>query len=432
MSTVKIYPSKLKGDVCIPSSKSMGHREIICAGLTRGLSVVHNVSMSKDIAATLRCLRAMGVSIEEIPETTERLSLRIMGVEKLQAVTAGADCGESGSTLRFFIPLAATLDQPFTFTGRGKLVERPLQAYYDIFQEQGVSYTAENGGLPLRVQGRLQPGHYSLPGNVSSQYVTGLLLALPLLEGSSEIEITTPLESSAYVDMTLSCLRKYGIEIENVDGAHSKYLIPGGQHYQARESSVEGDWSQAAFWLVAGCLGADITCKGLAYDSLQGDMVIKELLQSMGAVLEQKPQGLRALGRGTEGITIDASNCPDIIPILTVLAAVSRGTTEIIKAGRLRFKECDRLQAISSELRKMGADIEEKPEGLLIKGKPEGLQGGVEVDAWNDHRIAMSLAVAATACREPLLLRGAESVQKSYPGFWQDFTALDGRIEVLG
>ena len=430
MSAVKIYPSKLRGEVCIPSSKSMGHREIICAGLAKGLSVVHNVSMSKDIAATMRCLRALGVGIEELPDTAARFSLRIRGVEKLQAVTAGADCGESGSTLRFFIPLAATLNQPFTFTGGGKLVERPLQAYYDIFQEQGVSYATENGGLPLRVQGRLHPGHYRLPGNVSSQYVTGLLLALPLLEGPSEIEITTPLESSAYVDMTLSCLRKYGIKIENVDGDHRRYIVPGGQQYQGREGAVEGDWSQAAFWLVAGCLGADITCKGLAYDSLQGDMVVMELLQSMGAVLEQMPQGLKTLSHGTEGITIDASNCPDIIPIMTVLAAVSRGTTEIIKAGRLRFKECDRLQAISTELRKLGADIEEKPEGLLVKGKPEGLKGGVEVDAWNDHRIAMSLAVASCACQEPVLLRGAESVQKSYPGFWQDFTDLGGKIEV--
>ena len=227
-----------------PSSKSMGHREIICAGLAEGTSVVDNISMSKDIEATCRCLRALGVTIEDVASKfAGRSALKVTGTGKLRASEAGADCGESGSTLRFFIPLGALLGEAFTFTGHGKLVSRPLNAYYDIFEKQGLQYTtAEEGHLPLTVNGRLQAGLYQLPGNVSSQYVSGLLFALPLLENDSVIEITSELESSAYVDMTLSCLKKYGIEIVNENDAHRRYLVRGGQKYQAMDSNIEGDW----------------------------------------------------------------------------------------------------------------------------------------------------------------------------------------------
>ncbi|MBR4958822.1 MAG: 3-phosphoshikimate 1-carboxyvinyltransferase, partial [Phascolarctobacterium sp.] len=215
MEKIRIIPTKLQGTVLAPSSKSMGHREIICAGLAEGTSVVDNISMSKDIEATCRCLRALGVVIEDVPSKfAGRSALRVTGTGNLRAAEAGADCGESGSTLRFFIPLGALLNEAFTFIGHGKLVSRPLNAYYDIFAKQGLSYqTAEEGHLPLTVNGRLEAGLYQLPGNVSSQYVSGLLFALPLLENDSVIEITSELESSAYVDMTLSCLKKYGIEI---------------------------------------------------------------------------------------------------------------------------------------------------------------------------------------------------------------------------
>lgn len=430
MEKMRIIPSKLKGTVLVPSSKSMGHREIICAGLAEGTSLVDNISMSKDIEATCRCLTALGVEIEPAVSAFQgRSALRITGNGHLSSVCSMADCGESGSTLRFFIPLGAMLGVPFTFVGHGKLVSRPLQAYYDIFQEQGIVYTNNAGLLPLTVNGRLKAGIFRLPGNVSSQFVSGLLFALPLLEGDSVIELTSALESASYVDMTLSCLAKYGIKVVNEN--HRRYFVPGGQHYQAHTSKVEGDWSQAAFWAVGGALGKGITCAGVDFSVLQGDKVLVDIMRAMGAGLEEQGTNLLVEKSTTQGIIIDAADCPDIIPILTVLAAVSYGRTEIINAGRLRIKECDRLAAISRELSRLGAAVTELPEGLVIEGKPEGLRGGAEVDAWNDHRIAMSLAIAAQCCKEPIVLTGAGSVAKSYPEFWQDYQSVGGKIEVL-
>lgn len=430
MDKVLIAPTKFNGKIHIPSSKSMGHREIICAGLAQGTSVIDNISMSKDIEATCRCLQALGVQIENVPSRfAGRTALRVTGSGKLTAAESGADCGESGSTLRFIIPLAALLGQPFTLTGHGRLVSRPLQAYYDIFDSQQLGYSTENGQLPLTVNGRLQPGHYQLPGDVSSQYVSGLLFALPLLEGDSVLEITSPLESASYVNLTLSCLAKYGIKIENE--GHRLYKIPGRQKYQPQNSNVEGDWSQAAFWLVAGTLGKQVSSTGLTADSLQGDRAVLNIMQRMGAKLTQEQEAVTAEQSTTAGCVIDAADCPDIIPVLTVLAAVSAGTTKIINAARLRIKECDRLAAMTSELNKLGAKITELPDGLIIEGCEQGLRGGAQVDAWNDHRIAMSLAVAAAACNEPFTLTGAASVAKSYPEFWQDYLQAGGKMEVL-
>lgn len=428
MKTVRILPTNLVGEVNIPSSKSMGHREIICAGLAQGVSIVDNISMSKDIEATCRCLKALGVKIEQVPSRYEgRTALKITGSGELKACSSSVDCGESGSTLRFFIPLMALLGSEMKLIGHGKLVSRPLQAYYDIFDKQKLYYTTENGQLPLTVNGRLRPGKYTLPGDVSSQFVSGLLFALPLLEGDSELVITSPLESSSYVDLTLSCLKKYGILIENHQ--HQVYKIKGGQKYLAQNSIVEGDWSQAAFWLAGGCLGGKLTLKGMDLDSLQGDKAVLDIMQKMNCRLQTAAE-LKAEVSEPQAVVIDASNCPDIIPVLTVLAAVSTGTTKIINAARLRIKECDRLAAMTQELNKIGADITELEDGLIINGR-SWLKGDAQVDAWNDHRVAMSLAIAAVKCKAPIILTGAESVQKSYPDFWQDYQQLGGKTEVL-
>jgi len=432
MNKIRIFPNKLQGEVLVPSSKSMGHRELICAGLAEGSSIIDNVTMSADMEATIRVLRALGVAITEIPgEFVGRTALQVTGTGKLRRVAADADCGESGSTLRFMIPLAACLGVPFTFNGRGKLVSRPLQAYYDIFDEQKLSYANNKGQLPLTVNGKLRPGVYTLPGNVSSQYVSGLLFTLPLLEGDSVLQIISPLESASYVDMTLACLEKYGVHIDNVKGEHREYIIKGRQKYRIQQSVVEGDWSQAAFWLVGGSLGEKIKCTGVNLQSLQGDRTIVEIMQRMGAKVTTAATSATAVCGLTRGRIIDASNCPDIIPVLAVLAAVSRGQTRIVNAGRLRIKECDRLKAISTELNKLGAEIVEGPAELVINGKPEGLAGGAQVDAWNDHRIAMSMAIAAGVCRNPIVLAGGDSVKKSYPDFWKDYAAVGGRFEVL-
>lgn len=430
MEKIRIIPTTLQGTVHAPSSKSMGHREIICAGLAEGTSIIDNISMSKDIEATCRCLKALGVKIEPVASRFDgRSALCVTGTGRLFAAESGADCGESGSTLRFFIPLGALLGESFTFTGHGKLVSRPLDAYYNIFDKQNLAYTNDDGQLPLTINGKLKPGNYQLPGDVSSQFVSGLLFALPLLDGDSVIEITSPLESAAYVDMTLSCLAKYGIEVVNEQ--HCRYLIKGGQRYKAGSSDVEGDWSQAAFWAVGGALGAGITCAGLSDASLQGDKAIVEIMKRMGAKVTTTSDAVTVAGCSTRATIIDGANCPDIIPVLAALASVSEGTTEIVNAGRLRIKECDRLTAMTNELNLLGADVMELIGGLFITGHPEGLDGGAEVDAWNDHRIAMSLAIVAQRCKEPVVLTGAGSVQKSYPDFWQDYESVGGKIEVL-
>lgn len=432
MKKIRVFPGKLQGLVQAPSSKSMGHREIICAGLACGTSIIDNISMSKDIEATMRCLRAINVAVDEVPGMfAGRRALQISGTGHPMAAADSVDCGESGSTLRFFLPLGANLNCPLTFIGHGKLVSRPLQAYYDIFDKQFIQYFNDNGKLPLTVNGKLQPGIFKLPGDVSSQFVSGLLFVLPLLNGDSVIEITSPLESSAYVDMTISCLAKFGVKVENENGRHRRYLVPGKQRYQALDSRVEGDWSQAAFWTVGGSLGAKITCAGMDFNSLQGDKAVLDIMQRMGALVEKNADSVTVSGGVTKATVIDAANCPDIIPVLTVLAAVSEGTTKIINAARLRIKECDRLAAMTSELNKMGADVTEEAEGLTIVGKPQGLRGGVEVDAWNDHRIAMSLAIAAQKCAQPIILTGSDSVAKSYPDFWEDYKSVGGRVEEI-
>lgn len=432
MEKVRISPAKLNGEILIPSSKSMGHREIICAGLAKGTSIVDNISMSKDIEATMRCLKALGVEIEKIESKFPgRTALKIVGSGELFANEKEADCGESGSTLRFFVPLGASIGTSFTFIGHGKLVSRPLKAYYDIFEEQGLEFSTNDGELPLTVNGKLKPGVYKLPGDVSSQYVSGLLFALPLLAGDSCVEITSPLESASYVDMTLACLEKYGIKIDNVNNEHRLYKIKGNQKYQAQQGNVEGDWSQVAFWTVAGALGEKVVSSGVDFASLQGDKAVVEIMNRMGAKLTTSESAVIVVGGQTHETTIDATNCPDIIPVLSALAAVSEGTTKIVNAARLRIKECDRLTAMRSELNKLGANVTELPDGLIIEGKPEGLAGGGAVDAWNDHRIAMSLAIVAAKCKEGFELTGAGSVAKSYPIFWEDYKSVGGQIEVL-
>jgi len=435
MTIYRITKTSLKGSVLVPSSKSMGHRMCICAGLAGSSCIVDNIAVSRDIEATNRCLTGLGVTVTEAASLYKgRTAFQYRWDHKFPSEPVTADCGESGSTLRFFIPLGALCSTPFTFEGHGKLVSRPLQPYYDIFDKQKLHYrTAENGFLPLTVSGRLKEGGYVLPGDVSSQFVSGLLFALPLLEAGSELEIRPPLESASYIELTLSSLRTFGIDIKRRDPLH--YEIPGGQTYRAPSERVrvEGDWSQAAFWLVAGAIGSGngLCCSGLSEGSLQGDRVVLKILRDMGADITEQGDTFTVLPSRLHGCVIDAADCPDLVPVLSVAAAVAEGTTHIINAGRLRIKECDRLAAMHSELVKLGAEITEEPEGLLIKGKPEGLAGNATADAWNDHRIAMSMAVAALACKEPLILTGGESVSKSYPGFWNDYAAVGGKTEKI-
>ena len=381
-----ITPGKLSGTVTPPPSKSQAHRLLICAALAGEGSVIHNLADSQDIRATRRCLAELTTDRRTLPEL---------------------DCGESGSTLRFLIPLALALRGGGVFTGHGRLMERPQKPYFDLFDEKGIQYEQKDG--VLTVEGRLTPGEYRLPGNVSSQFFTGLLLALPLLDGPSAIIPTTPLESEGYIGMTLDAMHEFGVDIASTRSLPPHYLISGGRRYQRAEVTVEGDWSQAAFWYAANCLGCTVDVRGVSQYSTQGDRVIES------CCLELSQPG------DTE---IDMSGCPDLAPPVAAAAAVRRGTTRLVNAGRLRIKESDRLAAITAALNALGARVTEHSDSLTIYGR-DGLTGGT-VDCCNDHRIAMMAAIAATRCREPVTLLGAECVAKSYPDFWEHYRLLGG------
>lgn len=418
MSDIRITPSTLTGNVSVPTSKSVCHRAVICAALAEGTSVLRGILVSDDLVATIQAMEAFGAIIRQ-----EDGNLIITGTDCTKPLHHIIACNESGSTLRFLIPLGLN-NQAMTFTGQGRLVERPLDDYFNILDEQQISYQTADGHLPLSVAGTLKPGTFHLRGDVSSQFVSGLLFALPRLEGDSTIIITTELESQGYIDLTLSMLKRFGIEITNNN--YREFVIAGNQKYRSTDYHAEGDYSQVAFWLAAGTMGAPIRCLGLNPDSLQGDRAIIPIIQKMGGHLQLEENSLHAYPAQTKGIVIDASQCPDLVPILTVLAAVSEGTTQIVRAGRLRIKESDRLHAMAQELNKLGADVEEHEDSLTIHGHAF-LTGGT-VDSWRDHRIAMALGIASIKCREPLTIKHSECVSKSYPDFWRDLQMLGGKI----
>lgn len=424
MQCVKIFPKKLKGSVNIPPSKSLAHRAIISSGLAKGESIIENISYSKDILATIYGMNSFGVSINEMHKDNNK-ALNIKGVNRIEIQNNIIDCKESGSTLRFLIPIALLQDdREVTFIGTGKLPQRPLDEYYNIFNEGNILYQNERGKLPLKLKGKLKPGEFYLKGNISSQFITGLMFALPLLNGDSKIIITCKLESKAYVDLTMDILNKFGIKIEN--NLYKEFYIRGNQSYINRHYKVEGDFSQAAFWLVAGTIGEEISCKDLNINSLQGDKEIINIIKSMGGSIDVSEDYIKSNSSKLKGIIIDSSEIPDLVPILAVAGSVSRGVTKIINAKRARIKECDRLHAIACELNKIGGEVEELEDSLIIKGNKK-LKGGV-VDSWNDHRIAMALAVASIACEKPLIINNSEVVEKSYPTFWEEFKNVGGNL----
>jgi 3-phosphoshikimate 1-carboxyvinyltransferase len=412
--TITKFP---EGIITPPPSKSVSHRALICAALAGGekaIGRIKNLGVSDDIDATRRGIAA------------------ILAGDADRAI----DCGESGSTLRFLIPLAGLDGREWVFACKGRLAERPLGPYEAVFRACGGELKLV--GSEVRVRGPLRPGLFELPGDVSSQFVTGLLLALPLLDGDSEIRITTPLESADYVRLTADVQQSFGVEIneagEGGDGVFNferitGWRVRGGQSYRSVKYTVEADWSQAAYFLCAGALGRRVAVAGMSPGSLQGDMRILGILKEAGCDVDAEMRlipkrdtaTVRALAPhdGLRAVTVDASDIPDLVPPVAALACCLPGTSRIENAGRLRLKESDRLAALAHELGAIGAEIREDGDALVINGR-EQLAGG-RADAHGDHRIAMALAVAAIGCGEPVELTGWESVRKSYPGFWDDF-----------
>lgn len=421
---VLIRPKKLKGVIDIVPSKSYSHRAIIAASLAKGRSIIRNVLFSNDINSTISACEAFGAKIEKYDNY-----LVIDGVEKVSREKDAINVGESGSTIRFMIPIMLTNSSRMKFIGENNLVNRPLDAYFDIFEEQEISYAHPLvANLPLVTEGGLKPAVYEIDGNVSSQFITGLLFALPLLDGDSEIVIRGKLESKSYIDLTLDILKLFGIEIINDN--YSKFIVKGNQKYRPHDYVIEGDFSQAAFFLSMGALGNDISLGCMNMDSLQGDRKIIDDIKALGGEIIFENNLLKALPTKLLGNTIDLSQTPDLGPTLSVLASICDGDTKFINAGRLRIKECDRITCVKEELNKLGACVSESSDEMYFTGV-QSLSGSLELNSHNDHRIAMALAVASTVCNTPLLIDGAECVKKSYPHFWSDFVKLGGDIDAI-
>ena len=407
----------LKGAVTPPPSKSQAHRLLICAALASSPCTIECAGVNDDIIATMRCLNALGADISYSG-----------GLFKVNPVktTKGAvlDCGESGSTLRFLMSVAAVLGADATFTGCGKLPQRPMSQLCDLLALHGMEFERHSADeLPVTCRGTLQGGSFSLPGNISSQYLTGLLFALPLASVDSEIEVTGTMTSASYIAMTLDALRMAGIVIEQKGNV---FKIKGNQHYDMPPTVVvEGDWSSAAFWVVAGVIGRNpLAVCGMNTESLQGDSYIVEHLRSMGAYITVDENKVFAMPSHLFGAELDCTDTPDLLPVLSVAAAVAQGTTTFTGVGRLRFKESDRLAAMKDVLGKFGITSYIGEDSFtVIGGEPVA---GEPVGSFGDHRIAMSAAVMSTVAKGVTVIDGAECVAKSYPAFFDDFALLGG------
>lgn len=399
----KITPSFLKGEINVPSSKSYCHRYILNAALCKGKSLLSNITFSKDIYATLEGVKSLGASYEIKGNNVEITGISPQNKEII------VDCNESGSTLRFLIPILTVLKDNVMLTGKERLFERPLTPYLDIFDKNNINY--ELGKTYIKINGTFKNKKFVLPGDVSSQFVTGMIYAGVLLNEDIEICISSNLESKPYVDMTLKALKDFGIDIKNSN--YNSFFIRKGQGFKEHNISIEGDYSQGAFFLVGNFLGNDITLSNLNNKSIQGDKKI------FGIIKEFKKPGY---------IKTDVSQIPDLVPILSVAAALRDGETLIYGAKRLRLKESDRLKAITNALKNLGANISEGEDHLKIKGKSV-LNGGV-IDSVNDHRIAMACAIASTRCKNCVIIKDSQCVEKSYPNFWEDFVKLGGKISL--
>ncbi len=423
MSERVLQPRALSGVLQAPPSKSCAHRALLAAALAPGQSILRNLELSQDIVATLGAIRALGATAVLDRGADGRVQAVVSGTTGCEGLP-DMDCGESGSALRFLLPVALAVAGGGRFTGAGRLGQRSLEPYFQIFAEQGIAVERGEGGFPLTVRGRLQPGTFALSGAVSSQFFTGLLLALPLLGALSELVVTDRLESSGYVAVTRQTLAAFGVETVEEE-PNRCWRVPAPQAYCPQNFAVEGDWSQAAYPMLMGLLAGPVALTGLRRTSAQGDQVIVDLYQRMGGKLDWQGDRLTAQRSQLAAITADVSQCPDLAPALAAAMAVARGQSRITGGHRLRDKESDRIASIAACLNALGADARETEDGLVIEGRPGGLTGGA-AHAQNDHRIAMMAAALTPACAGPVRLADADTVAKSWPRFWQDWAQLGG------
>lgn len=415
--TVFIKGGQRWGEVTVPASKSQAHRALILSALGKTPVELYCRGLSRDIKATVDCLNSLGA---RITADGDKISVIPLPRPFLGGGRVSLSCAESGSTLRFLLPVAGMLGVNAEFLPKGRLYERPISPLDGVLSEHGAEAVREDGRI--RLSGRLRPGDYRISGEVSSQYISGLLMALPFMDGDSSLEITGKTESAGYIRMTEDMLRLCGIAFEK---SGRRYFIPGGQTSRPESGmAIEGDYSSASFFLCMGALSdRGITVRGLLKDSSQGDRQLLEILKEFGAEVEIKEDGAVAVRkRELRGITLDAGQIPDIIPPIAALSSVACGRTVIKNASRLRIKESDRLSTTAGLLGSLGARIQELDDGLIIDGV-KSLAGGT-ASSCGDHRIAMTAALASLACDGGITLLGAEDVNKSYPEFWRDFSGL--------
>ena len=400
---IKIFPSPLSGEIRAISSKSDVHRALFAAALAKGETKVSFTTLSEDIKATVNVLTSLGAKID-ISEKNG-YTARVCGIEK-PIENALLDANECGTTARLILPVAAALCENFTLTGKNGLLKRPFSDLCRCIGENGCKCSSET--LPISTNGRLLSGVYSIRGDVSSQYISGLLFALPLLDGDSEIRLTAPLVSAGYIDMTLGTLKRFGIEIKKTENG---FFVKGSQKYKAVDNYIaEGDWSNSLFWLAANTIGGNISVTGLDTASHQRDKdAIKFFTRS--------------------AVSFNGENMPDALPIIATVLSLAKGESVIIGGARLKIKESDRIKTTAAMLSALGADVTETNDGFIIKGVC-GFGGG-EIDAAGDHRIAMCASIAASVASAPVIIRGAECVNKSYPTFFDDFEKLGGKYSVI-
>ena len=397
---VRINPKPLSGRITAPPSKSMAHRLLICSGLSKGTSIVHGIAPSEDVLATLDCLKAIGADYSYDGDTVTITGAALNGREY------ELYCRESGSTLRFFIPICLVNEAQTKLHGSSKLLSRPLEIYENICSKQNVAY--QNDGTVIELDGRLKSGDYKIQGNISSQFISGLLFALPLLEGDSTINIVPPIESCSYIKLTIQALAEFGVEVKWSD--ERTLFIKGGQTYQAKEVSVEGDYSNAAFFDALNYLGSDVAVDGLNPDSIQGDRVYKTYFEMMK--------------KGTP--TIHLSDCPDLGPVFIAVAAAHSGGI-FTGTKRLKIKESDRGTAMAEELKKFGVSVRVEEDTIIVY--PTEFHKPCEpLCGHNDHRIVMSMAVLLTKTGGEIV--GAEAVKKSMPDFFEKINQLGAEVEI--
>ena len=416
-----IKANRLTGEVTPPPSKSILHRYIIASSLAKGISKIENISYSDDIIATIEAMKKLGAKIEKKDNY-----LLIDGSKtfdkKYLSNNAEIDCNESGSTLRFLFPLSIVKKNKISFKGKGKLFKRPLNPYFENFDKYKIKYSYINENEIL-LDGELKSGEYEIDGNISSQFITGLLFSLPLSNENSKIIIRGKLESSSYIDITVDCLNKFGIKI--INNSYQEFIIEGNQTYKSGDYEVEADYSQVAFFLVANSIGSNIKINGLNTNSLQGDKKIIDFISQIDNWNKK------------EKLILDGSETPDIIPILSLKACISKKEIEIVNIARLRIKESDRLRAIVKELSKLGFDLLEKEDSILINSRKDFNKiinnSPVYLSSHSDHRITMTIAIASTYYDGEIILDNLDCIKKSYPNFWEVFLLLGGKIyEYLG